>query len=271
MNRRQVISMAAMAALVPRGTALAATGTQYSGKKGIGTVLKTGQWRQVIQGLRCQWLYTWMPAVPDRIPENVNYVPMIPRNIGADAVVKAGQAAKVAGIGHLLGYNEPDESTQGNMTVAEALALWPALEETGLRLGSPACVQPDNDWMREFMKEAGKRKFRVDFVCVHSYGDDDASKLAARLEKIHKLYDRPLWITEFAVGDWKAKSAATNRYKPDDVLKFMEKILPKLEKLDFLERYAWFPAKPDNRALGSSALFDEAGALTRLGECYRDA
>ena len=35
--------------------------------------------------------------------------------------------------------------------------------------------------------------------------------------------------------------------------------------------YAWFPAKPDNKALGTSALLDETGKLTRLGECYRDA
>jgi hypothetical protein len=38
-----------------------------------------------------------------------------------------------------------------------------------------------------------------------------------------------------------------------------------------VERYAWFPAKPDSRALGTSALFDADGKLTRLGECYRDA
>ena len=50
----------------------------------------------------------------------------------------------------------------------------------------------------------------------------------------------------------------------------MEKALPALEKLDFVERYAWFPAKPDNRALGTSALFDAAGELTPLGEFYRD-
>lgn len=44
-----------------------------------------------------------------------------------------------------------------------------------------------------------------------------------------------------------------------------------LERLDFVERYAWFPAKPTSGPLGTSALLDENGALTRLGECYRDA
>lgn len=80
-----------------------------------------------------------------------------------------------------------------------------------------------------------------------------------------------MWITEFPVGDWNAKTTAANRYKPDAVLKFMEDILPKLERLDFIERYAWFPARPDSAPLGTSALFDGTGKLTRLGECYRDA
>jgi hypothetical protein len=44
-----------------------------------------------------------------------------------------------------------------------------------------------------------------------------------------------------------------------------------LDKLDFVERYAWFPAKTTSIPLGTSALFDANGALTRLGECYRDA
>lgn len=51
----------------------------------------------------------------------------------------------------------------------------------------------------------------------------------------------------------------------------MEEVLPQLDKLDFVERYAWFPSKTDNKALGTSALFNPAGKLTRLGECYRDS
>ena len=38
----------------------------------------------------------------------------------------------------LLGFNEPDLAEQANMTVEKALELWPRLEATGMRLGSPA-------------------------------------------------------------------------------------------------------------------------------------
>ena len=38
----------------------------------------------------------------------------------------------------LLGFNEPDRSDQSNMTVEEAIALWPQLVQKSNRLGSPA-------------------------------------------------------------------------------------------------------------------------------------
>jgi Glycosyl hydrolase catalytic core len=41
----------------------------------------------------------------------------------------------------LLGFNEPDLSSQSNMSVSQALALWPRLMATGMRLGSPAVAR----------------------------------------------------------------------------------------------------------------------------------
>jgi len=38
----------------------------------------------------------------------------------------------------LLTFNEPDLVSQANVSVAQALSLWPELMATGLRLGSPA-------------------------------------------------------------------------------------------------------------------------------------
>jgi hypothetical protein len=85
------------------------------------------------------------------------------------------------------------------------------------------------------------------------------------------MFERPLWITEFGVGDWAAKSVEENQHSPEIVLGFMEKVLPMLDDLECLERYAWFPSLPDSPPLGTSALFDSDGNLTQLGEFYRDA
>ena len=80
--------------------------------------------------------------------------------------------------------------------------------------------------------------------------------------------DKPISITEFAIADWSAKSSKDIAQSPEDVLRFMKQVLPKLERLDFVERYAWFHAPSDHPKLGSSALFDELGELTELGEFY---
>lgn len=157
------------------------------------------------------------------------------------------------------------------MSVEESLEIWPLSEKTKLRLGSPACVHPDNDWMTRCMDEVKKRKLRVDFIYVHSYGGADPQSLIRRIKAIEKRYDRPIWINEFAVSDWKAKSVAGNQFSAKDVLTFLKEVLPLLDRLDCVERYAWFSAKPDSPALGTSALFDDDGKLTPLGECYREA
>jgi hypothetical protein len=275
MNRRQLIQVSLMAALAPAGEVHAATKKSKaagSPKKGLGIGGKSPDFELKLKELRCAWFYTWTGNKPPNTPQGVAFVPMIWKyNGNPQAVENVAAAAKKEGIKELLGYNEPDQSSQANMSVQQALEAWPILQQTGLRLGSPGCVHPDNEWMKSFMEGAKKRDFKVDFVCVHSYSGPNAAAFINRLEAIHKLYKKPIWITEFAVGDWNAKSPAENKFKADDVLKFMEDVLPKLNRLDFVERYAWFPAGVTSAALGTSALWDAEGKLNRLGECYRDA
>lgn len=243
-----------------------------SKKKGICMGENSPGWAAMQSNLHCKWCYTWGGSVPSELPEGMEFIPMIrSKNMNAQTIAQVAGQAKEHGIRELLGLNEPDEKTQDGMTVQEALDAWPLLMETGMRLGSPACVHPDNEWMIEFMAGVKKRKLRVDFVCMHSYDGPWAEGLVMRLAKIHQMFNRPIWITEFAVADWAAKSVEQNRHKPETVQRYMEKVLPMLDRLHFLERYAWYPANSSNAALGSSALFDDEGALTPLGKCYRDA
>jgi len=143
--------------------------------------------------------------------------------------------------------------------------------EVGVPLLSPACAHPDREWMKQFMDEIDKRGYRVDFVGVHSYGGPSAEGLMTRLEKVYQMFGRPVWITEFAVGDWNAKSASENKHRPEKVAKFMREVLPALESAAFVDRYSWFSASQDSKPLGTSALFDDQGELTPLGELYRSA
>ncbi len=223
-----------------------------------------------IEALNVGWHYNWTPTWKGKKIKDTPFVPMIwANNQWSTPALKDLRVAKSkADESPLLGLNEPDGKEQANMSVAAALAFWPQLEKTNRRLGSPATVHPDNEWMKSFIKGADEKGYRVDFICIHWYGQNDADKFIERLEAIHKLYDKPIWITEFAIADWSAKSSKDIEHRPQDVLTFMKLVLPKLEKLDFVERYAWFHAPPNHPKLGASALFDAKGELTELGKFY---
>lgn len=246
------------------------------GKKGVCLITlrqNKDTWKQKVAALQPSWHYSWGPSLPEAEPAGVEFVPMIWGYRKADEkflkCIAELKAARVAGTRtHLLGFNEPDGKKQANMTVEQAIEAWPHLESTGLRLGSPAAVHADGQWMRQFMAEAKAKHLRVDFVCVHWYGGLSAKAFVDRLEKIHKMYGKPLWITEFAPADWKAATRADNRHSPEQVLAFMKQLLPMLEELDFVERYAWFSAGVDHKALGPAALFNADGSLTELGRFY---
>jgi len=268
MNRRELLQLSLLSTL-PIGLNLplqAAPATTGSRKKGLGLSSKKVAQAPHLTNLRCKWFYSWASKVPDGAPKEVSFVPMI---WGLNAT--RNPIAPTAGTKELLGFNEPDGKKQANMSVDDALAAWSVLEKTGLRLGSPGCVHADGEWMKSFMQAAKTRKLKVDFVCLHSYGGPNAESFIKMLHRIHELYGKPIWITEFAVGDWNAKTVAENKHQSEKVLRFMETVLPKLEQLDFVERYAWFPSEATNPALCTSSLFDATGKLTRLGECYRDA
>lgn len=263
MNRRRMMGMAACATAAWPVMAE----KKPSDKKGFGIgIRKCPDWATRLQQLNARWFYTWGSEMPEGIPAGMEFVPIIwGKRSCKDEVMQRLIDEKHK---TLLGFNEPEHHKQGNMTVDEALELWPMLMDTGMRLGSPAGVQADGEWMRAFMKEAKKRSYRVDFIAVHSYRGSNPRYFLKWLEKIHKRYKLPLWITELAVADWEARDGKPNRYSPEDVFKFMETVLPVLERLDYMERYAWFSAPKPKPAVQPSALFHPDGTLTQLGELY---
>ena len=270
LNRRHFLKLAALAGLAAQTGCAAFNGSAPPGsaKKGIGMSTKKAGWEARLQSLRAQWLYSWTASKPDMFPAGVEFTPMVWGYKGKDSFAHDLANAKGTGSRNLLGFNEPDQAKQGNLTVEAVLEQWPTLMETGLRLGSPGCVHPDKQWMIDFMSRADALKYRVDFVCVHSYGGPNVAALVKRLTQVHERFGRPLWITEFAVGDWKASSVETNQHSAATVLSFMEECLPALDELKFLERYAWFPAATTSAPLGTSALFNPDNSLTTLGELY---
>ena len=246
-----------------------------TGKKGADFNLnnKNGTWWANTINLQSHWFYTWGLSIPQELaPQNAEYVPMFwGKSSVTDANIALAKQMKEQGRArYILGFNEPDLSDQANMTVQEALNLWPQLESIGLPIGSPAASYPTRQWIYDFMDQAIAQGKRVDFICVHMYVGTDENNFVKVLQDLYNKYHRPIWITEFATVHDQAKTLAENPYTPQVVLGFMQRLLPKLEALDFVHRYSWFTASATSARLGPSALIDPNGNLTELGKWYSE-
>lgn len=274
-SRRHFLqSTLSLSSLLVPDVMMAQSASKKDAKKGYATGLKSAQQAGAVTNLKVKWIYNWTSKRPAGLPEGVEWVPMVFKDnesqFAAKAVeeIRADLANKPSAV---LGFNEPEGKDQANMTVEQALSAWPKLEELNLPLGSPAGVHADSPWMQSFMKEALKRKYRIDFITIHWYGGPTASQLLSHLDKIARLYKRPLWITEFCPADWTATKTGKNQHEEKDVLRFIKDALPRLERSNDVERYAWFGTAPGNTPTGCSALCDASGALTKLGEAYAEA
>ncbi len=254
-----------------RTTAKAAPPVRATAKKGVGV----WDFPAVSAGLKAvgaSWYYNWGPS-NDRMPapSGVEYVPMV----WGTANVADATLAKVKGEGRtLLGFNEPDMAEQANMTPAKALDLWPRLQATGMRLGSPAVAWGAADsgrWLDQFMAGVGQRGYRVDFIALHWYGSDFSTAavghLRSYLQQVYAKYRLPIWLTEFALIKWDAAGA----HYPTDAQQtaFIDRATEMLQGLSYVERYAWFglPAT----AGSPTGLYRASGSLTPAGQAYRTA
>jgi RNA polymerase sigma factor (sigma-70 family) len=218
------------------------------------------------------WYYTWSAAPAVTAPAGVSFVPMI---WGA-ADVTSATLAQVRGEGHiLLGFNEPDMSSQANMTVASALSLWPKLMATGMTLGSPAVADDaatPGGWLDRFMTGARARGYRVNFITVHWYGADFAtaaavSQLRGYLQAIYARYHLPIWLTEFGLENFGGSPAFPTATQQ---AAFLTAATTMLGRLGYIQRYAWF-ALPVSSGDGTLGLFSSGPVVTPVGRAFEAA
>jgi hypothetical protein len=204
--------------------------------------------------LNADWYYNWGPSPTPGVDKP--FIPMIwgTKNLAQLPHVKGEM---------ILGFNEPDRVDQSNIDFSSAIKYWSQFTTTGKRLGSPATASnpAKSGWHQDFM---GSRGVDVDFICVHWYAQPNPHSLLGMLHDLYVQYKKPIWITEFAVADWSGEKMASE----DEVVDFMEKILPALDDLEYVERYSWKTRTTSDVNMGTSALFNDDGSLTRLGQVY---
>jgi hypothetical protein len=217
------------------------------------------------------WYYTW--STTHSGISGPGFVPMIwgPGSVTAQALAQA----KAAGP-YLLGFNEPDLSSQSNMSVDSALNLWPQLASTGQTLGSPAVASGGataGGWLDRFMSGAAAKGYRVDFIALHWYGSDfvtanAVNQLRTYLQAVYDRYHKPIWLTEYALI--KFSNGGSTYPTQDQQAAFVTASAKMLAGLPFVARYAWF-ALPASDTGDSTGLFRSGPQVTAVGRAFEAA
>jgi hypothetical protein len=210
-----------------------------------------------LAGLGATWCYNWGPTPKSTDCADPLFVPMI---WGSGDVGNLANIAK-AGYKTVLAFNEPNKSDQANLSVADAIALWPQLTANpDILVSSPAVSDDGRAWLEDFMTQAQSKGLRVDFVAMHWYGWNAGSCTPGSLEGAvnwASKWGKPVWITEFG---------CMGSSNPDEktVLDFFNGAIPMLTKHPLVERYAWYPWNTYNH------LYD-SNAMTALGMAFAAA
>jgi hypothetical protein len=238
-------------------------------KKGVSALAGNGV-TTALSDVRAGWFYTWASNTQGvSAPAGVEFVPMIwgPGSV-TDTQLNEAKALGTT----LLGFNEPDNPGQADMTVERALDLWPRLQATGMRLGAPAVAfggDQAGGWLDRFMSGAAARGYRVDFIPLHWYGSDFSSAatghLMSYLQAVHDRYHKPIWLTEYALIDF---TGPVPRYPSEaEQADFVRNSTAMLQSLAFVERYAWFTLSTSTNPTGLYT----GSAANPSGAAYRSA
>jgi hypothetical protein len=248
---------------------------------GISTNTTVGVWWKNIVNLKPHWFYTWGTLIPDEqsdhMPQNVDFVPMFWNGaaVTQENIDKLNALYEEGKIKYVLGFNEPDLTSESNMSVNDALIKWKFICDNlnpGIKLVSPATSYPsmsETSWLVQFMDGAATQNLRVDYIGVHIYQPNTASLFTTPVSAVYEKWSKKVWITELGVrDDDTGGDISKNRYTPAQMLAFAQTLLPQLETMEAVDRYVWFNASPTMAGLWPCTLIDANGLPTTLGDYY---
>ncbi len=221
--------------------------------------------------LNSSWFYNW--NIDQNSTSNWEYV-AIKQQPNWPGL---GQNWQTRQVNHLLGFNEPDnpvEDAYENLTpmgsVSDAVARWPDLLGTGLRVGAPAVTDGGYNWIVDFVNQAKAAGHRLDYLPIHYYRSSAGNnpQVAANsmynfLKSIHDATGLPIWVTEFNNGaNW-----TDNAHDPDVTQNrnVVEAMIDMMDATPWVERYAIY-----SRVEWFRQTHYDDGFITPMGTMYRD-
>jgi hypothetical protein len=210
---------------------------KHNPKKGLSLACGYGDMARMgreVALLGATWIWNWAPQPP--LFAGIESVPTIwsVQDIGAQL---GGNSEWV------LGFNEPDQWDQANLTPEAAAKAWATLEAIypDRKLTSPQVMQHDRHWLERFVAayqaQNDGRMPRMDALAIHTYAlggtaADYEAMVTHYIELAQRWQVPEIWVTEFTLSpgldgtlrstidelrtymDWLAEQPLVTRYSP---------------------------------------------------------
>ena len=235
------------------------SGVPSSGKKGL--CYNEPSLTEAFANTGMTWAYNWGASSGGSIVSGAEYVPMLWGASEASGWSSAVQAAISSGSSHVLSFNEPDMSTQSNISAQVAAQLHIAnMGDLGsVQVGSPAITNGNSQsppmgilWLQQFFSACGGQ-CKVDFVAFHYYADTNLQTLQDHVNDVISTAQangiNQVWLTE-----WSASGS------DDEVAQFITDASAWLNQQASVGRYTYFMCNETILLSGSS--------LSTLGQAY---
>ncbi len=219
------------------------------------------------------WYYNWALEAFKYISfQELEFVPMMWTSSETDE--KTISRFSKQGYKYVLAFNEPDRTDQSNISVDDAVEGMKAFMNQNLLVGAPAtalCPPWSENWFQPFMEKMEAQNMDVDFIPIHHYWNwyakEGAEAFIDLVKETYEMYHKPIWITEFAItGD-----PGKDEEQRQKVIDYMNMVIPQLDALEYVERYAWFSFSPTDFKNGGSSLMQYyEGTITDLGYLYQE-
>ncbi|EED22094.1 conserved hypothetical protein [Talaromyces stipitatus ATCC 10500] len=186
------------------------------------------------------WAYNWNDDSGGSVPTGVDYCPMLWGSKMYDSWTSSVNKALSSGSTCVLGFNEPDMTSQSNMSPQQAAAdyqtyITPLAGKA--TLVSPAVTNSGDanmglNWMRSWL-QACNGACKPNVMAVHYYANADVSYFYDFINNATALASEngmeSVWITEFQ-----------NTGSTAEQVTFIKEALPWLDSNTGVGRYAYF-------------------------------
>jgi hypothetical protein len=211
------------------------------------------------------YIYTWGPNIYPGI--NLRNMPML---WGDNQISEFTKLVKKGYATCVMGFNEPNEPGQSNMTPEHGASLWkqyiePLKNEGYTMLVSPATSSNPNGlvWVKNFMSACGGG-CNPTHTAVHYY-DVTASGFISYMELWHSTFNLPVMPTEFACQNFNGGAQCSE----SEVESFMTTAIDFMESTSWITAYFAFGVMKDMQGVNTlNQLMNSAGQPTALGQKY---